>query len=116
MVQTRSMRLIEETPTKKEEEISNFIKTQLLQFENNKTNDDEHVLICFIIFDYIIKNIDLIHSYNTLKWVRIKSAFILKYKLILESLNERQTKLNENELKLFKMLWYAHSKMSILGD
>ena len=104
-----------EIPTKKQEEISNFIKLQLLQFENNKTNDD-HVLTCYIIFDYIIKNIDLIQSYNTLKWVRIKSAISLKYMLILESLNERQTQLNENELQLYKMLWCSHSKMSILDD
>jgi hypothetical protein len=115
MVQTRSMRLNKEIPTKKQEEIFNFIKIQLVQFENNKTKDD-NVLTCFIIFDYIVKNIDLIQSYNTLKWVRIKSALILKYKLILESLNERQTQLNENELKLFKMLYESHSKISILGD
>ena len=115
MVQTRSMRLNKEIPTKKQEEIFNFIKIQLVQFENNKTKDD-NVLTCFIIFDYIVKNIDLIQSYNTLKWVRIKSAISLKYMLILESLNERQTQLNENELQLYKMLWCSHSKMSILDD
>jgi len=51
MVQTRSMRLNKEIPTKKQEEIFNFIKIQLVQFENNKTKDD-NVLTCFIIFDY----------------------------------------------------------------
>ena len=100
---------------KKQQEIINFIKIQLVQLENCKTND-ERVLICFIIFDYIINNIDLIQSYNTLKWIRIKSAISLKYMLILESLNERQTQLNENELQLYKMLWCSHSKMSILDD
>jgi len=110
MVQTRSMKLNKEIPTPKQQEIFNFIKIQL---ENCKTND-ECELTCFIIFDYIINNIDLIQSYNTLKWIRIKNALILKYMLILESLNERQTQLNENELKLFRLLMNSYSKMSIL--
>ena len=113
MVQTRSMKLIKEIPTPKEQEITNFIKKKLVKFENNKTND-EHVLTCFTIFDYILNNIELIQSYDTLKWERIKSALVLKYILILESLNERQTQLNKNELKLFKLLFYSYEKMITL--
>jgi len=109
------MKLIKEIPTPKEQEITNFIKKQLVKFENNKTND-ERVLTCFTIFDYILNNIELIQSYDTLKWVRIKNALILKYKLILEFLNERQTQLNENELKLFRLLMKSHAKMSTLRN
>jgi len=98
---------------KKQQEIINFIKIQLVQFENCKTND-ERVLICFIIFDYIINNIDLIQTYETPKWIRFKSEIILKYKTILQSLNERQSYLNESEYQLFILLIESHSKMSIL--
>jgi len=98
---------------KKQQEIINFIKIQLVQLENCKTND-ERVLICFIIFDYIINNIDLIQTYETPKWIRFKSEIILKYKTILQSLNERQSYLNESEYQLFILLIESHSKMSIL--
>ena len=98
---------------KEQHEIINFIKIQLVQFENSKTND-ERVLICFTIFDYIINNIDLIQSYDTSMWVMFKSEIILKYKSILQLLNERQSKLNESEYQLFILLIESHSKMSIL--
>ena len=98
---------------KKQQEIINFIKIQLVQLKNCKTND-ERVLICFIIFDYIINNIDLIQTYETPKWIRFKSEIILKYKTILQSLNERQSYLNESEYQLFILLIESHSKMSIL--
>jgi len=98
---------------KNQQEIINFIKIQLVQLENCKTND-ERVLICFIIFDYIINNIDLIQTYETPKWIRFKSEIILKYKTILQSLNERQSYLNESEYQLFILLIESHSKMSIL--
>jgi hypothetical protein len=113
MVQTRSMKLNKEIPTPKQKEILNFIKIQLVQLENNNTND-EHVLTSFIIFDYIINNIDLIQSYDTSEWVRIKNSLSLKYMLILEYLNDKQTQLSKNELKLFRLLWNSYEKMCIL--
>ena len=81
--------------------------------KNCKTND-ECELTCFIIFDYIINNIDLIQSYDTSEWVRIKNSLSLKYMLILEYLNDQQTQLSKNELKLFRLLWNSYEKMCIL--
>jgi hypothetical protein len=107
-----------------QQEFINFIKIELVQFENSKTNDGR-ALKCFNIFDYILKHVEVIQSFDSLKWYKFKNIVFIKYNTILQTLSIKKynsvlqtgkSVLTINEKKLLSLLVKSRTKISIFRN